>query len=62
MNTNERKLDLEGRRVRSQPKSQFVGQHITQDERYDWAQIGMAGLARAYADDEPEYTATDIKQ
>jgi hypothetical protein len=27
----------------------------------EWSQVAAAGLARAYSDDEPEYTAADLK-
>ena len=30
-------------------------------ERGEWRQYGLAMLARAYGDDEPEYTLADIK-
>lgn len=30
-------------------------------ERSDWATLGAQGLARAYGDDEPEYTMADLK-
>jgi len=30
-------------------------------ERVDWTQISAAGLARAYADNEPEYSLADVK-
>jgi len=30
-------------------------------EHSEWAALGVQGLARAYSDDEPEYTAADIK-
>ena len=31
-------------------------------EREDWAWFGRQNLARAYGDDEPEYTLADIKE
>ena len=31
-------------------------------EREEWYRLGAQGLARAYGDDEPEYTAADIKE
>lgn len=31
-------------------------------EREDWARFGRQNLARAYGDDEPEYTMADIKR
>jgi hypothetical protein len=33
----------------------------TDTERANWAAISAAGLARAYSDDEPEYTAADVR-
>lgn len=33
----------------------------TESERALWAQAAAAGLARAYSDDEPEYSPADIK-
>ena len=33
-----------------------------QDERITWRQFGQTQLARAYGDNEPEYTLADIKQ
>jgi len=32
------------------------------EERSDWARLGRQNLAAAYGDDEPEYTAADIKR
>lgn len=32
-----------------------------EDERADWARAAMASLARAYSDDEPEYSLADVK-
>lgn len=29
--------------------------------REDWFRLSLAGLARAYGDDEPEYTLDDVK-
>ena len=31
-------------------------------EREDWYRLGAQGLARAYGDDEPEYTMADVKR
>lgn len=31
------------------------------DERSEWAALGAQNLARAYGDDEPEYTTADLK-
>ena len=31
------------------------------DEHADWARAAMASLARAYSDDEPEYSLADVK-
>lgn len=33
----------------------------TLDERDAWADLAAGGLARAYGDDEPEYTIDDLK-
>jgi hypothetical protein len=30
-------------------------------ERYEWAALGLQSLARAYGDDEPDYTIADLK-
>ncbi|HEX4952066.1 MAG TPA: hypothetical protein VF017_01545 [Thermoanaerobaculia bacterium] len=30
-------------------------------ERSEWAALGVQGIARAYGDDEPDYTAADLK-
>lgn len=30
------------------------------EEREAWTNLGLEGLARAYGDDEPEYTLADI--
>ena len=30
-------------------------------ERSEWVGLGVQSLARAYGDDEPEYTAADLK-
>lgn len=32
------------------------------EERAEWARFGRHNLAAAYGDDEPEYTAADIKK
>lgn len=32
-----------------------------QEEQEDWRRFGQQQLARAYGDDEPEYTEADIK-
>ena len=31
------------------------------DERADWAALSAQNLARAYGDDEPEYTLADLR-
>ena len=30
-------------------------------DRSEWAALGVQGLARAYGDDEPDYTTADLK-
>ncbi len=37
-------------------------QHQSDAERDDWANLAMQGLARAYGEDEPEYTVDMIKK
>ena len=32
-----------------------------QEERQAWSEFGRAQLARAYGDDEPDYTEADLK-
>jgi len=32
-----------------------------EEERLDWIRFSKIGLARAYSDDEPEYTQADLK-
>jgi hypothetical protein len=32
-----------------------------QSEQGDWQRFGLAQLARAYSEDEPEYTTADLK-
>ena len=32
------------------------------DERREWTDLALEGLARAYGPDEPEYSETDIKE
>ena len=32
-----------------------------ESERAEWARIAAAGLARAYGDNEPEYSVADVK-
>lgn len=34
---------------------------LWEDEQEDWRQFGRAQLARAYGDDEPEYTEADVQ-
>ena len=34
---------------------------LVESERALWAQTAAAGLARAYSDDEPEYSPDDVK-
>jgi hypothetical protein len=33
-----------------------------EDERYDWSRLSLQQLARAYGDDEPEYTQADLRK
>ena len=33
-----------------------------QEDRHGWQQFGRAQLAKAYADDEPEYTQADLRK
>ncbi len=35
---------------------------VQDDEREEWYLLGKKNLARAYGDDEPEYTLADIKR
>jgi hypothetical protein len=39
----------------------FVQELQTRENSEAWAQFGRAQLSKAYADDEPEYTAADVK-
>jgi hypothetical protein len=32
------------------------------EEREDWVRLSLQGLARAYSDDEPEYSRDQIKE
>jgi hypothetical protein len=32
-----------------------------EQEKVDWSRVASLGLARAYGDDEPEYTLKDVK-
>jgi hypothetical protein len=32
------------------------------DERTDWQEFGKSQLTKAYGDDEPEYTETDLQR
>jgi hypothetical protein len=58
-------------------KAHYDGEHIVLDEpvqlplvvtistddseRYEWAALGLQSLARAYGNDEPDYTIADLK-
>jgi hypothetical protein len=35
---------------------------VEDDERAEWARLGLQNLERAYGDDEPEYTLDNIKE
>jgi hypothetical protein len=39
----------------------FVQFLQTRDESEEWSQFGQTQLAKAYGEDEPEYTEADIK-
>ena len=32
------------------------------DERHDWRDFGLAQFAKAYGDNEPEYTLADVRE
>jgi hypothetical protein len=36
--------------------------HASDEEREAWARLSLASLARAYGDDEPEYSRDQIKE
>lgn len=38
-----------------------VSEHDPERERASWAALSAQNLARAYGDDEPEYTVADLK-
>ena len=40
---------------------QFAQFLAWQDDRADWQQFGRTQLAKAYGEDEPEYTTADLK-
>lgn len=40
----------------------IVPEQSVDEERAEWAWLGRHNLAAAYGDDEPEYTAADIKK
>ena len=35
---------------------------MTDTDREDWSNLSMANLARAYGDDEPEYSVTNVRR
>ena len=47
-----------------QPNTPLTVTVLSEDdqEREDWARFGLQNLARAYGDDEPEYTLDMIKE
>jgi hypothetical protein len=48
-----------------EPDTRLIVTVLSKDsdqEREDWANLAMQGLARAYSDDEPEYTPDLIKE
>ena len=36
--------------------------HASEEEREDWTRLALESLARAYGDDEPEYSRDQIKE
>jgi hypothetical protein len=36
--------------------------HASDEEREDWTRLALLSLARAYGDDEPEYSRDQIKE
>jgi hypothetical protein len=41
--------------------SPFSATDTPDSERRDWLHVASSNLARAYSDDEPEYTLADVK-
>ena len=44
------------------PNTPVIVKVLTDDEDADWIALGKRSLARAYADDEPEYSLDKIKE
>ncbi len=42
------------------PNTKLIVKVLTDDEDADWIMLGKKSLARAYADDEPEYSLDKI--
>ncbi len=42
------------------PNTQVIVKVLSDDEKADWLDLGKKSLARAYADDEPEYSLDKI--
>ncbi len=43
------------------PNTKVIVKVLADDEDADWLALGKKSFARAYADDEPEYSLEDIK-
>lgn len=49
----------------SEPNTEFLVTVMSKDsseERDDWVRLSLESLARAYGDDEPEYSRDQIKE
>jgi len=40
----------------------FAARSRENNERFGWTELSVEGLARAYSESEPEYTAADVKR
>lgn len=43
------------------PNTKVIVKVITNEEDSDWTELGKKNFAKAYFDDEPEYSLEDIK-